>query len=76
MLHFRVLPSDPYYKQLTDEQIYLLFYGFLNLPEDSIVRSNYLQNKYAQTKKEAVPIEDLKRMGYSEDEIHKIIEAL
>lgn len=74
--HFRILPTDPRYKELTEEQCELLFLDFLNSPTDEECLQFYREKEESKAVVEELPIEDLEEMGYSDEEIKNIIKAV
>jgi hypothetical protein len=73
--HFRVLPTDQRYKELTDDQIELLFHSYLLLPDDDSYKAMYQDHKHMRDS--GLPEEsDLKESGYSADEIRQMIKDL
>lgn len=73
--HFRILPTDERYKQLTENQKYLLYFGWLELPTSD-------QIKEYHTKKAGDPLitdtdaKDFKKLGYSAKQIKRMKEQL
>jgi hypothetical protein len=74
--HYRVLPTDPRYKELTDDQIELLFVNFLTTLTPDEQRRFYIQ-KLAEEQEEAqFPVEEFKKLGYSEEQLAEIREGV
>jgi len=73
--HFRVLPTEERYKRLTENQKYLLYIGWLELPTSDQIKQWYV-------KKAGEPVvteEDAKnfeKIGYSKAQIKRIREQL
>ena len=74
--HFRILPTDPRYKELTDEQAELLFLDFLTSATDEEYLRFYREGKEKEAAMKELPIEDLKEMEYTDEEIQDIIKAV
>jgi hypothetical protein len=74
--YFRVLPTDPRFKALREDQMELLFCHFLSSPTDE----QYRQSHRAKiTKKEMIdtmPKGLMKKMGYSEEDMEEITQEL
>lgn len=70
--HFRILPTDKRFKQLSLDQMELLYYSFLNMPLDDALRKYYYDNKEKEDTIKSLPEEQLHRMGYSKDDIEKL----
>jgi len=68
--HFRILPTDKKYQDLTDLQAELLFLNFLKSPDESFYKKAY-QKKIKEDALE-LPAEKLKEMGYNEEELKQI----
>jgi len=71
-----VLPTDPRYKELTPEQIELLFYSFLNTPSDEEYKYCYRRRKQKVEAAENVPDWVLKKMKYTDEEIKELHKEL
>ena len=71
---YKVLPTEQRYKDLTDEQVEILFEYFLNFPDDELIKRRFVEGEIAKSK--IPPREQFQKMGYSEDEIDGIIEEL
>lgn len=75
MHHFRILPTDERFKQLTEKQKLLLFYGWTELPSSDQIKVYY-------DRKEETPVinaddeENFKRIGYTSKQIAKMKEQL
>ncbi len=68
--HYKVLPTEERYKQLTDRQKYLLFQGFIERPQDNdIHRSYWISQRDSFSKKDE---ENLLKRGYTRDQILKM----
>ena len=76
MRHFRVLPTDQRYKELTNKQAELLFLNFLDSPTDDEYLRFYREREENESIMEELPEDILKEMEYSEEEIRSIIEAV
>ncbi len=76
MRHFKILPTDPRYKELTDQQAELLFLNFLISPTDEEYLQFYREREEKKSAVEELPIEDLKEMDYSDEEIENIVKAV
>jgi len=68
--HFKILPTDKRYQELTDLQAELLFLSFLKSPDDSFYKQTY-QKKTKEDNLE-LPIEKLKEMGYNKEELAQL----
>ncbi len=80
MEHFRTLPTEKRFKNLSYDQKEALFYNFLNSSSDDAIRKNYW-NKYknissGESAASTLPKDLLKKWNYSEDDIKKIEETL
>jgi len=73
--HFKVLPTDERYKKLTENQKYLLYIGWLELPTSKQIKLWY-------AKKSGEPIitdedaNNFKKLGYTSAQIKKMKEQL
>lgn len=73
--HFRILPTDKRYKRLTENQKYLLYIGWLELPTSDQIKLWY-------TKKSGEPViseEDetnFKKIGYTSAQIKRMKKQL
>lgn len=74
MDHYRVLPTDPRYLALTDEQVEVLFFSFLSMPTEEQWKEWYRKQK-AESRLD-IPVEQLKEMHYSDAEIAQIRKEL
>ena len=76
MEHFRILPTDPRYKTLAEDQIEVLFINFLfSLSEDEY-RTLYRKKLEKEDQVESLPEEVMKKMGYTKEEIENTKGAL
>lgn len=66
--HFRVLPTSKEFKELTEDQIDLLFIHFLNRISDDDYKRLYHKNKTDT----GLPKDQLKKMGYDDTDIVNI----
>jgi predicted nucleic acid-binding protein len=71
MEHFRVLPTDPRVKDLSDNQISLLMQFWLDYDEESM-RLSYRKRKADEQAKPKYKNEDLKEIGYTDEEIEEL----
>jgi len=74
MEHFRVLPTDPKVKALSDDQISLIMLYWLNNDERDI-KTAYLAYKEKEAEAKSKPsfkADDLRDIGYTDAEIEKI----
>ncbi len=71
-----MLPTDQRYKELTDKQAELLFLNFLDSPTDEEYLRFYRDREEKESVMEELPEGELEEMGYSEEEIRNIIEAV
>ena len=73
--HFKILPTDERYKKLTENQKYLLYIGWLELPTSEQIKQWY-------AKKSGEPIitdedaENFRKLGYTSAQIKKMKEQL
>jgi len=74
--HFRVLPTDERFKQLTEDQMELLFCYFLVSPTDEQYKEAHKRNLSKDEVIETFPKEKLKEMGYTEEELENIKQGL
>jgi hypothetical protein len=72
--HFRVLPTDDRFKELSFRQKLLLFRSHEYLPTDDDLRYSSLVQRRARS--ESLPTGDLKRMGYTPEQIKRMKEQL
>ncbi|MDR1904601.1 MAG: hypothetical protein LBQ88_20240 [Treponema sp.] len=68
MEHFRVLPTDPKVRELTDNQISLLLQYWLDYDEDHFRRA-YREKKAIEQSKPQFDRQALYDMGYTDAEI-------
>lgn len=73
--HFRVLPTSPDFKQLTDNQKILLFYGWTELPTSDQIKEMYdsREEDPVITKTDA---DNFRKRGYTEKQIAFMKEQL
>lgn len=71
MGHFQILPTDQRMKELTRDQMELLYIGYLTSPSDEELR-----NAYRNSKKEIESNEALEEMGYNSEEMEEINKAI
>ncbi len=76
MNHFRILPTDPRINNLSDDQIELLFFSFISSPTDNEYKLWYRKKEQARVAVDDLPIEDLKKMDYTDEDIENISNAL
>lgn len=76
MNHYRVLPTEKRFLDLTPNQIEILFVSGIGLPHESGLRRAYADLREAEQKATSLPSEILRQQGYSEDEIREMQEAL
>ena len=74
--HFRILPTDERFKQLTEDQMELLFCYFVSNPTDEQYRKAHYSNLSKEEVMETLPEDKIKEMGYSEKELKDIKDAL
>jgi hypothetical protein len=72
MEHFKVLPTDDRFKQLTDRQKELLWVGFLNGGDDNAMRSNYQEQQRNDMEIDEQEEEDLLKCGYTKEKIARM----
>ena len=72
MEHFRLLPSDPRLTDLSDEQIEILFLNYVSVPDDSVLKKVYEKKREKEKKESEIPVEDLREMGYTDEQIEEI----
>ena len=68
------MPTDPRLDRLTDEQTSVLFQYWLDYDED-IARKMYREKRATEVTKPAFDGEELRSLGYSEQEIEKIVRS-
>ena len=72
--HFRVLPTDERFERLTDRQKDLLFCTFVELPTEEESRELYLEQKRnREFMEDGGMADDLRNLGYNEDQITDIM---
>ena len=73
--HFRVLPTEKRFKQLTDNQKYLLYIGWLELPTSDQIKKWYdrKSDDPVITKDDA---KNFEKLGYSKEQIKRMKEQL
>jgi hypothetical protein len=71
MEHFRILPTDQRIKELSEEQIEILYLSFLHLPEDDSVRYSYHK---ADSRKEKA--EELRKIMREQGKPERIIDIM
>lgn len=74
--HFRILPTDERFKKLKEDQMELLFCYFVSSPNDEQYRKAHYSNLSKEEIMETLPEDKIKEMGYSEEELKDIKEAL
>lgn len=72
MEHFRVLPTDPGLKSLTDDQLEVLFTFSLTCAGDEQMKAHYARLRDQDQVVEGLPRMQLGKMGYSKEEIERI----
>lgn len=72
MEHFKVLPTDPRYLELTEFQIDLLFFHYLIKPEDDLIKKWYQKENKAEDLVESLPEHLLINQGYTKAQIEQI----
>lgn len=76
MEHFRMLPTDPKFKELTDEQIEILYLNYLKSPEDSDMKAFYRERKNREREREDLR-KNLEASGkYSKERIEQILDEV
>jgi hypothetical protein len=68
------LPTDRRFKTLSWRQKYLLFKSHTYLPSDEDLR--WSARKQQEEGRQALPTKDLKRMGYSQEQLDRMKEQL
>ena len=66
------MPTETRAKELTEEQVDILFMYYLLKPEDSDVKELYARNRKAEQAQLELPVDVLKASGYSEEQIEKM----
>jgi hypothetical protein len=78
--HFRKLPTEESYLKLTQEQCELLYLSYMVQATPEEVRDEFLRERRREKERDdaeaEMPKEEFEDMGYSEDEINEIIEAV
>lgn len=68
--------TDRRLKRLTDQQIEVLLLHHLNSPSEEAMKEAYHKRKRRTELEKTIPVEDIKKMGYSDEEIAQMKEAL
>lgn len=66
------MPTDPRAKELTEEQVDILFMYYLLKPEDGDVKELYARGQKAEQVTQELPVDLLASKGFSEDQIEAI----
>lgn len=74
--HFRVLPTDCKYKELSWDQIELLFLNYVSQPSDEQYRQSYLKELEVDDITEGLPEDIMEDMGYNKEEIKEVAKIL
>lgn len=72
MEHFRILPTDRRFKELSSEQKEMLFLAFLVMPTDEQYKISYSKSRISSE----LPDEVLEEMGYEKEEIETIQQVI
>ena len=70
------MPTDQRYKELSEEQMELLFMSFLNSPPDEGIRQAHHRSLSKEELIESMPKEAMSKMGYSEEDMRKIADEI
>jgi hypothetical protein len=76
MDHFRVLPTDQRYLDLTETQIQALFFNHLQTPDSLSVKRAYRKQREKDRKAQEIPEDALKAQGWSDEEIEDLRETI
>ena len=76
MEHFRVLPTDPKFINLTIDQMELLYVYSVGSPTDEEMKHMYRKHKKEMLEENKIPENKLEEMGYSENDIKRIKEVI
>ena len=76
MEHFRILPTDSRYKELTVEQMEALFMNAIRSMSDDEHREIYRKHAQSERLKNTLPVDTFKEMGYSSTDIAEIKRSL
>ena len=71
---FNCLPTEQRFKELTEHQKVLMFYGYLSSPNDELIRDNYLHES-EEFESEVISDQDkvdFENLGYTEEQIENI----
>lgn len=70
--HFRILPTDERYTRLSDTQVSVLVNNWLNMPDEYEMKRSYWEKKLKTIAANPPPVDQLREIGYSDEEIRKI----
>lgn len=73
--HFRILPTDERFKRLTENQKYLLYIGWLELPTSDQIKLWY-DKKSSEPMISGEDETNFKKLGYTSAQIKKMKEQL
>jgi hypothetical protein len=59
-------------KELTDEQMDILFMYYLVKPSDETLKDMFYQNKKVEGMREGLPVDMLKKQGYTDAQIERM----
>lgn len=71
---FKILPTDPRFKELTVDVMEALFISAMEIPSDEEYRDLYRKAKFEEEME--LPEDELKKLGYSEEDMIEIKEAV
>lgn len=74
--HFRILPTDNRYKELSLDQIELLFINFLRTPSEEDHKKIYADIQKKEDIVDSMPRDVLKEMNYTDEDINQIAEEV
>ena len=74
--HFRVLPTDPRFKALDEDQMEVLFFHFINSGTDEQHRLAYHTKMSRKETIDTMPRNLMEDMGYTKEELEKITQEL
>ena len=72
--HFRILPTDQRFKDLTKEQMEFLYLNFLEAPDENVIKKAYIKTYIKEERK--IDDSDLKDLGYDKEGMEEINKAL
>lgn len=74
--HFKILPTDQRFKDLSDKQKVLLLVSFFESPLDEWAYIAHQKSKYEGKAVDDATAENLKNLGYTQEQIERMREQL